>query len=245
MYDSFLLLKNKFESIKNKGWIKSLRRGSTGVGYTFESLLGKDEDSCSLPDFNGIEIKTHRKNSNSYITLFNYNPIGDCSYELKRIFDCYGYRSTKYPNSKVLHANVYCKYINDVGLQYKFSLDVDDVERRVYLLVFDRLGCFLEKKSYWLFDVLRDKLYTKMQYLAYVEASNKFINGHEFFKYEEIRFYKLRSFDAFVKLLKIGKIKVSFLVSGGDNDSDNSINSHGTSFSIKLDNLDLLYEPIN
>lgn len=61
MYDSFLLLKNKFESIKNKGWIKSLRRGSTGVGYTFESLLGKDEDSYSLPDFNGIEIKLIEK----------------------------------------------------------------------------------------------------------------------------------------------------------------------------------------
>ena len=87
MIEEINLLKNKFYTIKNLGWVKSLRKGSTGIGYTFESLLGKKEDTLTLPDFNGIEIKSHRKNSKSYITLFNYNPIGESSYELKRIFN--------------------------------------------------------------------------------------------------------------------------------------------------------------
>lgn len=245
MIEEINLLKNKFYTIKNLGWVKSLRKGSTGIGYTFESLLGKKEDTLTLPDFNGIEIKSHRKNSKSYITLFNYNPIGESSYELKRIFKKFGYHSTKYQNSKVLHANIYCKYVSYVGIDYKFSLHVDDNKRRVYLLVFDRFGNFLEKKSYWVFDILKDKLYAKMQYLAYVEASSKYINGYEFFKYEKIKFYKLRNFESFIELLKIAKIKVSFLVSGSIDGNDDLINSHGTSFSIKSDNLDLLYEPID
>lgn len=244
MNPQIISLMQNFNIIKDMGWVKSLRRGSTGIGYTFEALLGKDEDALTLPDFNGIEIKTHRKKSKSYITLFNYNPIGESSYELKRIFKNFSYNNTKYDNLRVLHANVYCNYIKDVGTQYKFLLQVDESENRVYLVVFDRLGHFVEKKSYWLFNILRDKLYKKMQYLAYVEANSKFINGQEFFKYEEITFYKLRSFNSFIKLLKVGKIKVSFLVSGPLGCDNDLINSHGTSFSIKADNLNLLYEPI-
>lgn len=42
--NDFLLLKSKFNYIKSLGWIRSLRSGSTGVGYTFGNLLRKDED---------------------------------------------------------------------------------------------------------------------------------------------------------------------------------------------------------
>jgi len=71
MYANILELKNKFMEISHLGWICSLRCGPTGVGYTFETLLGKNEESSSFPDYNGIEIKTHRMRSHSYIGLFN------------------------------------------------------------------------------------------------------------------------------------------------------------------------------
>jgi len=57
MNKSIALLQQKFKIIKQKGYIKSVRRGSTGIGATFESLLGKHEESFELPDFHGIEIK--------------------------------------------------------------------------------------------------------------------------------------------------------------------------------------------
>ena len=47
-----------FLKIKNMGYIKTMRKGSTGVGYTFEKLLGKEEDNLPFPDYKGIEIKT-------------------------------------------------------------------------------------------------------------------------------------------------------------------------------------------
>lgn len=241
--DNFKILKQKFEEIKEMGWIKSCRKGNTGIGYTFEKLLGKEEDTLCLPDYNGIEIKTHRKNSKSYVTLFNYNPIGESSYELKRILKSYGYRHSKNRNIKLLNSNIYCNYIKDVGVNYKFSLCVDDAKKRIYLLVFDRLGLFVEKKAYWTFETIKDKLYNKLQYLAYVEADSKFINGIEYFRYNKISFYKLKDFETFIDLVKKAKIKISFLISGIFGDDD-IINSHGTSFSIKADNLNLLFEQI-
>ena len=47
-----------FKQIKEKGWIQSKRKGPTGIGYTFEELLGKQEDNMPIADFQGIEIKT-------------------------------------------------------------------------------------------------------------------------------------------------------------------------------------------
>ncbi len=65
--------KKSFKKIKEKGWIKSLRRGPTGVGHTLEQLLGLDENNIALPDLGKIELKSHRVDSSSMITLFTFN----------------------------------------------------------------------------------------------------------------------------------------------------------------------------
>lgn len=243
MDENIIELKNKFSIINQMGWIKSKRKGATGIGYTFESLLEKSEDSVSLPDFKGIEIKTHRVHSKSYISLFNCSPIGNSSYELLRLFNNYSYFHTLNKNIRALNVNVFCKYIKDVGENYKFSLEVNEVEQKIYLVVFDKLGNFIEKESYWTFDSLKQKLYLKLRFLAYVEADCKFINGQEYFKYTKLTFYELKSFESFIKLIKSARIRISFLISG-DGEMNGGINSHGASFSIKKENLNLLFTPI-
>ena len=70
-------LKNEFENIKKKGWIKSKRQNISGIGYTFEKLLNIDENSISFADYNGIEIKNKRYNTRGMITLFSSVPDGD------------------------------------------------------------------------------------------------------------------------------------------------------------------------
>lgn len=244
MKKSFWLLNKKFLEIKKLDWVKSFRSGSTGIGYTFEKLLGKDEDAKCKPDFFDIEIKTHRSKSNAYITLFNYNPVGNSSYELKRLFNKYACTSVKDKNINVLDVRIYSKYLSNIDDTYYFSLSVDDVEEKIFLVVSDKLGNIIEKESYWTFYTLKEKLYKKMRYLAYVEADSKFVNGCEYFKFNSINFYILRDFDAFLKLIKSSRIRVSFLISGRSV-SDESINSHGTSFSIKKENLEGLFKPVN
>lgn len=64
--------KRKFEEIKDQ-WFPSLRKGPTGIGYTFESLIGLEENNIALPDLGEVELKAHRVDSSSMITLFTFN----------------------------------------------------------------------------------------------------------------------------------------------------------------------------
>lgn len=71
--DHLAVFKQKFVQLRDMGFVKSLRRGPTGIGYTFETLMGIVENNAALPDFEGYEIKAHRSGSNSLITLFTFN----------------------------------------------------------------------------------------------------------------------------------------------------------------------------
>ncbi len=65
--------REKFAEIKKIGWMASKRRSNTGIGYTLETLLGIEENNIALPDFGTVELKSHRVNSTSMITLFTFN----------------------------------------------------------------------------------------------------------------------------------------------------------------------------
>ena len=52
----------KFRQIKEMGFVPSLRKGPTGIGYTLETLLGIDENNDTSPDIEGAELKAHRAN---------------------------------------------------------------------------------------------------------------------------------------------------------------------------------------
>lgn len=59
-----------FQDIKRRGFIPSHRTHDTGIGKTFEDLIGIIENNERRPDLNGYEIKTKRETSTSYSTLF-------------------------------------------------------------------------------------------------------------------------------------------------------------------------------
>ncbi|MCC6299049.1 MAG: hypothetical protein IT314_07105 [Anaerolineales bacterium] len=62
-----------FDKLKAKNWVRSERRGPTGIGHTLEKLIGLPENNIAYPDLGKIELKAHRINSNSMITLFTFN----------------------------------------------------------------------------------------------------------------------------------------------------------------------------
>jgi hypothetical protein len=65
--------KQKFLQIKKQGYIKSLRKGPTGIGKTLETILGIEENNLTIPDLGEIELKAHRDGSSNLITLFTFN----------------------------------------------------------------------------------------------------------------------------------------------------------------------------
>ncbi len=63
----------KFAEIQQRGFVRSARKGATGVGHTLEQLLDLTENNIALPDLGSVELKAHRSDSNSLITLFTFN----------------------------------------------------------------------------------------------------------------------------------------------------------------------------
>ena len=74
-------IKEELKKIKRKGFIKSLRKDNTGIGYTLEETLGIKENNNGEPDFtyNGlkVELKAQRKKAGSRVTLSTKSPIWD------------------------------------------------------------------------------------------------------------------------------------------------------------------------
>lgn len=63
----------KLKKIKEMGYVKSKRKGATGIGYTLEELLGIKENNISSPDFGQIELKAQREKHAGLMTLFTFN----------------------------------------------------------------------------------------------------------------------------------------------------------------------------
>jgi len=116
---------SKLEEIKNKGFVPTLRHGSTGVGYTFETLFGVKENNIPIPDIGGrVEIKTIRKDSQSLITLFTFNR-GVWQINQKEFVSKYGYVDEK-GRMALKNTIFYGKSISQ-GL----SLELDGVCRKI------------------------------------------------------------------------------------------------------------------
>ena len=63
--------------VSSKGYLRTLRPGDTGIGYTLETMLGISANSKQAPDYKGIEIKAKRSRigaDRSRSTLFSKVP---------------------------------------------------------------------------------------------------------------------------------------------------------------------------
>ena len=112
--------------------------------------------------------------------------------------------------------------------------------------MYDKKGNLIEDEVYWDFDILKEKLYRKLKYLAYVKALKKKIYDQKYFKYYEMKIYKLKDFKTFINLLDIGIIRISIKIGiYRDDKRKGNIHDHGTSFCIQEENLEKLYDLID
>lgn len=240
MDDEIRLFQKQFRKIKDMEYVKSVRKGNTGIGATFEYLLGKEEENFSIPDYYGIEIKTRRSYSKAYITLFGAVPTGACYYEVKRLRDTYGYRDPKDVNLKQLNVEIFANKLSKAGIKYYFELKVDRSFEKIFLYIYDRKKNLIDRSTYWDFDILKERLYGKLQVLALIKAWTNWIGGCEYFKYYKMNIYILKNFDCFIDLIERGIIKIDLKIgSYHDQKRYGMVSSHGVSFCIKED--DLLY----
>lgn len=170
MQKSIIRLQKEFQRIRAKGYIRGICNNFSAIGRTFENELGLPENGFSVPDYYGIEIKTRRAYSKSYITLFNATPDGKNLFEIERLKDMYGYPSKKDRNYKVLYIDALATKLIYAGIKYQYKIEVDRLEKKVYLAIFNRYNELIERNVYWSFDYLEERLVNKVRFLAIVNA---------------------------------------------------------------------------
>lgn len=237
------LLVNKFNNIKEKGWIPSVKKGYAGIGLTFEHLIGVVENEFEIPDFNGIELKTKRSNSNSYTTLFNATPDGPHFHEVERLRTTFGYPHSKAKEYKVLNVSTFANQLNNMGIKYYSKLKVDYDKQKLFLSIYDKNKKLIEEDVFWYFDTLKEKLLRKLKILAYINANTKMVNNMEYFNYYKMTIYLLKDFDTFLLLLEHGIIRVTFKININLNGPRRGQTcDHGTGFDIQEKDLLKLYD---
>lgn len=228
-----------FHKVKNLGFAPSRRSNSTGIGKTFEDLIGVAENNLKEADLHGFEIKSQRNLSESYVTLFTKSPTmpkGANTY----LRENYGSFDSHYPDIKVLHTSIFCGKFNTHISGASFSLEIDYTNEKLYVLV--SYNGVIDRSVYYSFEQLR-KAIQKIRNLAFVRAETKIIDGVEHFHFTQATiFSEFISFENFLSLIEQGLIMYDVRIGAYKmGDKKGKTHDHGSGFRIKKENMYRLY----
>lgn len=222
-------LENKLKEIKNKGFIESLRRGSTGIGYTFETLFGIMENNIPIPDIGGrVEIKTIRRDSQSLITLFTFNR-GVWHVKQSVLIQRYGYIDEK--GRYALKNTVFYGKPIPQGLY----LDIDESKNTIHLIDENTKDTI----ATWDVYVIVGKFMMKLSRLLIVIADRKVEQGKEYFHYNEAYLLTDPGPRNFIRAFKKSLIGIDLRMHLKEN---GAVRNRGTAFRIREKDLIELYE---
>ena len=217
-------LTEKLSEIKQMGYIVSLRRGNTGIGYTLETLLELRENNLQTPDVGGIELKSQRNGVSNRVTMFTFNR-GVWKIRQRELIERYGYVDTN--DRPSLYCTVNCNP-NRQGLYLKIEEDTVRLYHVDNTLVAE-----------WLGDVLINTFRGKMPALVVVNADTR-VNSDkkEEFWFNEAYFLTNPDEDNFLDLIKKDIVVVDVRMHLRENDS---VRNHGTGFRIEERFLNLCF----
>ena len=242
MNNDILALKEKLDKIKNLGWTECENKNKSVPGKTLENLLEINPDNFEIPDYNTIEIKSKVSKRENYIDLFCATPD---SYvlETKRLYDKYGYIDSN--NYKILNFVLYGEFLKPINNEYSAKLRIDYKNKKVIMEIYNKDNELIDNLSSWSFELLEEKLCRKLNYVCLVEGDKKFSHNVLYVRYDKYKFYKLKKFSNFIRLLKRGQIRISFTLGVYKSGSKSGkMHDHGTQFSIRKENIKLLFDEI-
>jgi hypothetical protein len=217
--------KRKFYELKKKGYVKSLRRGPTGIGYTLERYLGIEENNLAIPDISGVEIKAHRSNSNNLITLFTFN---------RKVWQI--------PPLEAIRK--YGSYDRNgrLGLYYTMSLTPNSAG--LFLSVEDSSISVRhisgEVIAVWDLSILAHRFQEKIPALLFVSALTEERDGVEYFYFYRAQLMKGTSPELLADQFRAENLVVDLRL----HDKGTRARNHGTGFRIYEEKLPLLFKEI-
>ena len=245
MKDNIQEFKKIIQEIKNFGLIKTNRNGNTGIGKTLEDYCKIPENNHQNADFKGIEIKSQREFTGSYLTLFTKSPTFPRSAN-KILRLSYGSSDSQYPEIKVLHTSLFSNKFNTHSSGVGFSIDINRKDEKISILVKNlATNQIINQNTYWSFASIKNKIENKLKILAYISAKTEILNGQEHFHFDKAILLEGLSFDKFINLMEIGKVMIDIRVGAyktGINTGKN--HDHGTAFRIAKSDLNLFFDTI-
>jgi len=225
-----LELQEKIKSVNQKGWIKTLKSGDTGVGYTFETLIDIQANPSKEPDYKGIEIKCSRQNTSTLQTLFSKTPnYAKLTNKRKDLVVNYGYWDDE-KNRYALYITINAREENSKG----WKLEFDYIEEKIYV---SKEG---QKIVYYNYKVLQDALAKKHKQTVFIKALSKNRSSNEEFLYESAFFCENSSFVNFISLMEEGRISLDFAIH--HNPETGKTRDHGFLWRIKKEFIPLLFK---
>jgi hypothetical protein len=208
-------LLERFDRISAMGWVDSLRQGDTGIGYTFETLAGIEENNDPGADFRGIEIKckltSEAVSPAGKINLFQHGPdwlVPGNGRDRLRLLGT--------PNERGLltcHSQVTTTPNNK-------ELWLSPAESEIAI--------HLRKSHYvigeWAHQRLGERLQEKHARAVFVRAARRLIRGRTQYHYRDLLYCERPDIDRFLSLVSSRRIVFEFAMS---EQSDGQVRNHG------------------
>ena len=219
-----------FDRISSLGFVPTQRSGSTGIGYTLESLLEIAENNNTTGDFLGMELKAHRGTDaaslgSKRMNLFLKEPTWTDGLSHRDRIPKYGYVDD---NGRVALYSTVTSQENSHGLR----LTIDEPSRNL------ELNYRGKSVAFWTFDILQSRLKEKLSETAFVGAETRGTGRDEEFHYDSVLFCQESSVDSLVALIKSRESMVEMRMHIRE---DGSARNHGTAFRVHQDQLPRLF----
>lgn len=218
--------RRRFEEIRDMGSVKSTRRGPTGVGHTFETLLGLKEDNIALPDLGEVEVKARRAGSASMVTLFTY----DRGCWLEKPLSAIKKYGTPDKDGRLGMYFTMSSKPNASGLYLDIDDDVAAVKHTSGTVI-----------ATWNLNTLANQFSRKLPALIVVSAISEMRADGEYFHFTRAQFLKDTSADIMRSQLAEGNILLDLRL----HDRGTSARNHGTGFRTFEDKLPLLFKDVS
>ncbi len=232
-------LRKLFENIKSQGWIKTHRDGDQMLGNAFEDIIGLLENNYPQADWNGIELKVHRNETNSMVSLFSKSP----SFPKKANSELrikYGISDNEFVLPK-LFTTISCQSYNTHRKGFGFKLEPDIPAQRLHLLIKDlSTDKVINDPVFWNFDALKKQIERKISKLALIFGDNQKENGLNFVRFTKMELYSNITFERILKGIENNDITLDIrlgVYSSGLKRGKN--HDHGSGFRIKHQKLPL------
>lgn len=236
--------KRDFLVIKKKGFVLSNRSHDTGIGKTFEDLIGVVENNNFLADYESVlELKSSRELTRSMLTLFTKSPTHPPKVN-SYLREKYGSPDADAGGMKTLHTTFSALKFNTFVGKFGFKLEVDKRAKKVLLLVKDlATGEIVDKNIWYDFETLREIIEHKCQHIAFISADSKKEDRKEYFRFNKAVLLKNLTFEKFIRSVKEGiivyDIRIGVYRSGKNK---GKTHDHGSGFRVMKNNLNKVFD---